>query len=173
MSQVKVLTFSVVCGIIVPVEGRNFRNMDTVPIYRLFPSEGDCIAYLENIFWGERPICPYCRSENTTRMKKEHRHHCNTCYTSFSVTVGTIFHRTRLPLQKWFLAIAVILNAEKDISARKLARYLRVNKDTAWRMNTKIREAMAEREQRELLISIAGSDGAHTALIRSELTSFT
>jgi len=74
------------------------------------------------------------------------------------VTVGTIFHKTRLPLQKWFLAITLILNAKKGIAARQLARDLKVNKDTAWRISMKIREAMAQREQRTLLTGLVEMD---------------
>jgi hypothetical protein len=72
--------------------------------------------------------------------------------------VGTIFHKTRLPLQKWFLALMLILNTKKDIAARQLARDLKVNKDTAWRISIKIREAMMERDQRELLTGIVEMD---------------
>ncbi|MFB3057275.1 MAG: IS1595 family transposase, partial [Ignavibacteriaceae bacterium] len=66
------------------------------------------------------------------------------CNTSFSVTVGTIFHDTKLDLQKWFLAVSLILNAKKGISSRQLSRHLEVNKDTAWRMQMQIRKAMAQ-----------------------------
>ena len=72
------------------------------------------------------------------------------------MTVGTIFHRTRLDLQKWFLAISLILNAKKGISARHLGRDLRVDKDTAWSMAMRIRRAMVE--QRELLAGIVEMD---------------
>ena len=99
--------------------------------------------------WPDKPKCPYCESTYSTPMPKEHRHHCNTCNTSFSVTVRTIFHKTKLDLQKWFLAITLILNAKKGISARQLARDLNVNKNTAWYMGMRIRKAMIE--QRDLL----------------------
>ena len=132
--------------------------MDIVKIYECFPTEADCIAYLEKIRWGDIPKCPYCKSEKVTPTPKGKRYHCNNCNTSFSVTVGTIFHHTHLPLQKWFLAICIILNAKKGIAARQLARDLHVNKDTAWRMDMKIREAMSEREQRELLTGIVECD---------------
>jgi len=105
--------------------------MDIVEIYRRFPTEQDCISYLEKVRWKGKPTCPYCESTNQTPMSKEKRYHCNSCNTSFSVTVRTIFHKTKLPLQKWFLAICLILNAKKGISARQLARDLKVNKDTA------------------------------------------
>lgn len=123
--------------------------MDIVKIYKTFPTQDDCIAYLEKIHWNSKPQCPYCKSFNATPMPKEHRYHCNNCNTSYSVTVGTIFHKTKLDLQKWFLGISLMLNAKKGISARQLARDLDVNKNTAWYMGMRIRRAMVE--QRELM----------------------
>jgi transposase-like protein len=132
--------------------------MNIIEIYEMFPTENDCLTYLEHIRWDDKPKCPYCQSQQVTPMPKEQRYHCNNCNTSFSVTVGTIFHHTRLPLQKWFLALTLILNAKKGISARQLARDLKVNKDTAWRISMKIMDAMFEREQRELLTGIVEVD---------------
>jgi transposase-like protein len=130
--------------------------MNIVRIYELFPSESDCIAHLEKVRWKDKPVCPYCRSDRATPA--DQRYHCNNCKTSFSVTVGTIFHRTHLPLQKWLLAISIVLNAKKGLSARQLARDLEVNKNTGWRMGMQIRKAMAEREQRELLSGVVQMD---------------
>jgi transposase-like protein len=129
--------------------------MNIVRIFELFPTEADCIAHLENVRWRGKPICPYCKSDRTSPMPREQRHHCNNCKTSFSVTVNTIFHQTHLPLQKWFLAVSIVLNAKKGPSARQLARDLDVNRNTGWRMGMQIREATAESEQRELLSGMA------------------
>ena len=63
-----------------------------------------------------------------------------------------------MPLQKWLLAIAIISNAKKGISSRELARQLDVNKDTAWRMQMKIREAMQDKEQATLFTGIVECD---------------
>ena len=90
--------------------------MNIVRIYELYPTEADCIRHLERVRWPKKAVCWYCKSENTTPVPAERRHHCNNCNTSFSVTVGTIFHHTHLPLQKWFLAVCLILNAKKGIS---------------------------------------------------------
>ena len=70
----------------------------------------------------------------------------------------TIFHHTHLPLQKWFLAISIVLNAKKGISARQLGRDLQINKDTAWRIAMKIRQAMTQQTQRELLTGVVEMD---------------
>lgn len=132
--------------------------MNIVSIYAKFPTEADCIAHLEAVRWPAGPTCTYCRAPNPTRMPKESRYHCNRCKTSFSVTVGTIFHHTHLPLQKWLLAVSLVLNAKKGLSARQLARDLEVNKNTGWRMGMQIRAAMAETEQRSLLQGVVEMD---------------
>ena len=135
--------------------------MNIIEIFELFPTQDECIAHLESIRWRGKPQCPYCESTNTTPYPKGKRHHCNNCNTKFSVTVRTIFHHTHLPCQKWFLAVALVLNAKKGLSARQLARDLKVNKDTAWRMGMKIRDAMQEPAQRELLTGLVEMDEAY------------
>lgn len=130
--------------------------MNIVSIYKKFPTEADCIAHIERVRWNGKPVCPYCKSPRTSPMPSESRHHCNGCNTTFSVTVDTIFHHTHLPLQKWFLAISLVLNAKKGIAARQLARDLQVNKNTAWFMGMRIRNAMFE--QGELLKGIVEMD---------------
>jgi len=132
--------------------------MNIVKVYEQFPTNDDCIAHIEKVRWGNTPKCPYCNSGNSTPMPKQKRHHCNNCNTSYSVTVGTIFHHTHLPLQKWFVAISLVLNAKKGIAARQLGRDLNINKDTAWRMAMKIRNAMTQYAQRELLTGIVEAD---------------
>ena len=132
--------------------------MDIIKIFEVFPTQESCIEYLEKLRWQGKPHCPYCKSGNFTPLKKENRYHCNICNTSYSVTVKTIFHKTHLPLQKWLLAVSLILNAKKGISARQLARHLKVHRNTAWRISMKIREAMYEPEQRNLLQGIVEMD---------------
>jgi len=128
--------------------------MDIKTIYELFPTDKDCMAHLEQIRWGNNPRCPYCNSDKITPVSKENRFHCNKCYTSFSVTVGTIFHHTHTPIQKWFLAIAIILNDKKEISVRKLAEEIQVNRNTSWQMIKKINKARVDHEQRNLLMKV-------------------
>ena len=116
--------------------------MDIITIFQKFPTQESCIKHIESVRWNNQPICPYCKSPNKTSLIKENRYHCNNCNTSYSVTVGTIFHHTHLPLQKWFLAISLILNAKKGISSRQLARDIKVNHKTAWSIQMRIRKAM-------------------------------
>ncbi len=131
--------------------------MNIVEIFAQFPTQRDCITHLERARWPNGTSrCPYCQSTHTTRL--QHRHHCYACKTSFSVTVGTIFHRTHLPLQKWFFAVSLILNAKKGVVAMQLSRDLRVNKNTAWRIAMQIRKAMAQKEHRDLLTGVVEMD---------------
>ena len=100
--------------------------------------------------------------QNNSDTEQEHRHHCNGCNTTFSVTVDTIFHHTHLDLQKWFLAISLVLNAKKGMAARQLARDIKVNKNTAWYMGMRIRNAMFE--QPELMLISVFWSGPPTAV---------
>ena len=130
--------------------------MDIIQVFELFPTQESCIKHLEKARWGDKPRCPYCNSTNTIRQKK--RHYCYPCKTSFSVTVKTMFHHTHLPLQKWFLAVSLILNAKKGLSAMQLSRDLKVNKNTAWRIAMQIRKAMTQADQRDMLTGIIEMD---------------
>lgn len=132
--------------------------MNLIQVFEKFPTQDKCIEHLEKVRWQDKPRCPYCQSDRATPVPAEQRHHCNNCKTSFSVTVGTIFHHTHLPLQKWFLAVALVLNAKKGLSARQLARDLEVNKNTGWRMAMQIRKAMEQRDQRDLLTGVVEMD---------------
>ena len=94
-------------------------------------TQENCIAILEQIRWGGKPICPYCSSTNASPMKRERRYHCNTCFVSYSVTVGTVFHRTHVELSKWFQAISLFLEQGERVSIRQLAAKVGVSKNTA------------------------------------------
>lgn len=131
--------------------------MNLISIFKEFPSEEKCIKFLEKKRWKDGIKCPYCESDNTNKLVKENRHHCNGCRKSFSVTVGTIFHHTHLELQKWFLAIALITNAKKGISSRQLARDLDLPVKTAWSISMRIRKAMKEKNK-ELFAGIVEMD---------------
>ncbi len=133
--------------------------MDIREVYGWFPTKEDCVRHLEKIRWKGKPISPYCaESKRNTPLPREGRHHCNSCNTTFSVTVGTVFHRTRLPLQKWFLAISLILDSRKGISARQLANALSIDKNTAWYMSARISEAMLAFSQRDLLLELGAEN---------------
>ncbi|MCX7362449.1 MAG: transposase [Alphaproteobacteria bacterium] len=116
-------------------------------IRRRWPTEDDCLAHLERLRWGERPLCPYCGAErishnrDATRTATAARWKCQRCLKSFSVTVGTIFHGTHVELQRWF---ALITLAQEGVSASEAARRLDMRRPTVSTMLRRIREATPE-----------------------------
>ncbi len=109
-----------------------------------FPTRESCVWHLERVVWRGGPVCPYCRSANQTPSKGTFRRHCNNCNTSYSATVGTIFHQTHIDLRCWFVAIARELAEPGSCTARRLSNDISVSKDTACRMLAKIRNASHE-----------------------------
>ena len=112
----------------------------------------ECLIFLENLRWSGIPTCPYCNSKRSSAYKKEKRYHCNDCFNSYSVTVGTIFHKTHLDLNKWFLAISLLNELKGNISDRQLAKKLDVNRATASLVVKRIQGA--SEEEAEILKAI-------------------
>lgn len=123
--------------------------MDILSVIEAFPDQSACIEYLERIRWEGSPECPHCASTHIGK-RNEHdtnkigRYNCHDCHTTFKVTHGTLFHGTRIPLQKWFLAIAIICNAKKSLSSYQLSRDLGLTQKTTWRIMMCIRAEMGK-----------------------------
>lgn len=122
--------------------------MNIIKLYEKFPTEKDCLDYLIKIRWKGNIKCIYCghskvgiQKEKAPRKTRLQCYH-NNCKKSFSVTQGTIYHRSHFALQKWFLAACIVINAKKSISSCQLARDLGTRQATAWRILHKIRGAM-------------------------------
>ncbi|WP_428330461.1 transposase [Mucilaginibacter sp.] len=121
-------------------------------VYNKYPTQSDCTNLLEKLIWNNTPTCPHCGYEKYSPIKNENRYHCNICNVSFSVTVRTIFHKTRADLQKWFYVIDQLLNTDRKITDRGLADEINVTKDTAWRM---IKTIVGEIGKNELIYKIS------------------
>ena len=136
---------------------------------KCFGTEEQCLAYLETMRWPEGLKCLACGSDKvskivtneTTRERKNRKglivdvrvparrlYQCNNegCRYQYSATTGTIFDKSHLPLAKWFLAVALIANAKKGISAKQMQRDLECSYPTAWFLEHRIREAMQSEE---------------------------
>lgn len=107
--------------------------------------------HLEAQRWPEGPNCPHCGNARPDRIKKmegkAHRpglYNCMECREQFTVTVGTVFERSKIALNKWLLATFLMASSKKGMSAHQLHRMLGVTYKTAWFMAHRIREAMAE-----------------------------
>lgn len=128
--------------------------MKLIDVHREFNSQEKCLDYLEHMRWPSAVGCVKCGSLSVSRITREAEgknkrtriYQCleKECKHQFSATSGTIFHDSHLPLDKWFLAIALICEAKKGISANQLKRHLGVNYRTAWYLAHRIREAMTE-----------------------------
>lgn len=119
--------------------------MSLMAVFEKFPDQAGCLAHLERVRWGGDPRCPLCGRAEVGRKKENQRAgrwNCHACHSSFNVLSGTLFERTRVPLQKWFLAIALMLNAKQGLSSYQLARDLELNQKTAWFMMMRIRKGM-------------------------------
>ncbi|MGO9373004.1 MAG: IS1595 family transposase [Syntrophobacteraceae bacterium] len=106
--------------------------------------DNKCREYLETLKWMGVVRCPRCGSEKISRIKKRGQFDCDACRYQFSVTAGTIFHDSHLPLWKWFLAVYLMAESKKGISANQLKRSLNVSYKTAWYLCHRIRKAMQE-----------------------------
>jgi transposase-like protein len=111
-----------------------------------FNDESAAREHLEALRWPKGPICPHCGGiERNSRLEgKAHRPgllFCGDCRTQFSVTVGTVFERSKIPLHKWVLATHLLCASKKGMSSHQLHRMLGVTYKTAWFMSHRIREA--------------------------------
>ena len=123
--------------------------MDLVKVMETFPTQEHCIAYLERLRWQGSPECPHCESIHVRRRNENvtgriGRWNCHECKSTFKVTHGTLFHGTKIPLQKWFLAISLMANAKKSLSSCQLARDLGLKQKTCWRIMMAIRAEMGK-----------------------------
>ena len=100
-----------------------------------FPDEATCVKHLEQLRWPHGIVCPWCASTRSfSNLSRGYRYRCNDCRRDFSVRKGTAFEDSKLPLQKWFMAIWLYGEHRKGISSVQLARDIGVTQKTAWFM---------------------------------------
>ena len=107
-----------------------------------YSSDAKCRELLERLRWPNGVACLRCGSLSISEVCNRDQFDCDTCRYQFSVTAGTIMHDSHLPLRKWFLAIYLMCESKKGISALQLKRTLGVAYKTAWYLCHRIREAM-------------------------------
>ena len=107
-----------------------------------FNTDGKCRELLERLRWPAGVACTRCGSLSVSEVADRNQYDCNDCRYQFSVTAGTIMHDSHLPLRKWFLAIYLMCESKKGISANQLKRTLGVAYKTAWYLCHRIRAAM-------------------------------
>ena len=131
---------------------------DLLSLSNRFNSKEKCLEYFEKLRFPNGVECPRCESKSISRLTTRHQFTCLKCRYRFSVTAGTIFHKTHIPLQKWIIACFLICNARKGISAKQIERDLKVSYETAWSMMHRIRRAMRDSDLIKKLKGIVEAD---------------
>ena len=116
---------------------------------KIFSDEDAARAHLESIHWPNGPFCPHCgEPEKVTRLEGSAPRaglvQCNSCRQQFTVTVGTVLERSKIPLHKWVHAMDLLCSSKKGISTHQLHRMLGVSYKSAWFMSHRLREAMRD-----------------------------
>jgi hypothetical protein len=129
--------------------------MNLIQVAEEFATEEQCLEFLSAWRWPDGVRCTICGNDKVTKIvrktagdnKRPFTYACSepTCKHRFSPTVGTIFHGSHIPLRKWFLAITIVMDAKKGISANQVKQHLGIGSyRTAWYMVHRIRKAMVE-----------------------------
>ena len=134
---------------------------------RIFSDREKAREYLESVRWPNGPVCPRCGGEETYKItgkatsKKPARKgvwKCKKCRQQFTVTVGTIFQGSHIPLNKWLYAIYQLCSSKKSVSANQLHRTLGITYKSAWFMTHRIRQAMANISENVMLTGMVEAD---------------
>lgn len=116
---------------------------------KIYTDETAARKHLEALLWPDGPICPHCGVVNeATELKGKSTRpgvwKCRACEKPFSVTVGTVFERSKMPLHQWVYVTDLLTASKKGISAHQIHRMLKITYKTAWFMCHRIRKAMED-----------------------------
>ena len=129
------------------------KGLSLAEFHERYGNEEKCEATLIAMRWPDGFVCPRCGSIRHSWSPARRHFQCSDCRLQTSAKAGTIFHKSKTPLTKWFLAMHLITSAKNDISGLELARQLDVKWDTAWLMKQKLMEVM---RQRNTIYKLAG-----------------
>ncbi len=128
-------------------------NLDLFRLMQKFSDEDKAREFIESQRWPNGPVCPHCQSTSvyrltpkagSTRPGRKGLLKCADCRKQFTVTVGTIFEDSRIPLRKWVIAIHLLCSSKKGMSAHQIHRMLDITYKSAWFMMHRIRYAMTQ-----------------------------
>jgi transposase-like protein len=121
--------------------------MNLVDINTLFPTDDKCRELLVRLRWPSGPECPRCKMPVVELETDKQLFYCKDCDYQFTVTAGTVFNDSHLPLKTWFLATLLLCEAKKGISACQIQRTIGVSYKTAWYLCHRIRHAMMQADR--------------------------
>ena len=134
-----------------------------------YGTESQCENALENARWGNGFSCPKCGGSSHSLFYRDDQKiwQCSAHKHQTTLRIGTLFHASKLPLRKWFMAMFLITQSKTNISALSLKRYLGVSYPTAWLIKHKLMQTMAEREDRRQLSGRVVADDAYLGGVTS------
>lgn len=147
-----------------PTVSHEEDELNLVTIAKEYSEENKARSLLESLRWPEGVVCPHCKNtreqkgiytitpkQESKRPARHGLHKCGACRKQFTVTVGTIFEDSHIPISKWLMAIFILCSSKKGINAHQLHRMLDITYKSAWFMAHRIRYAMSEGPLAELL----------------------
>lgn len=118
-----------------------------------YRTEDDCLQAIEKMRWPNGFICPKCQHDDGYRLSRIRIIECAVCKHQTSITAGTIFHKTRIPLLKWFWMMFLVIQDKGGSSALRLSKQLDMHFKTVWNILHKIRQAMSARDNDVIKLS--------------------
>ena len=135
-------------------------TISTFKLFALFPDNETARLYLEDRLWPKGPRCPDCQGDRISPCKRIGFYHCNACNFDFTLRTGTVFERSKVPLNKWVYAMYLLVTARKGISSMQLAKEIGVTQKTAWFILGRLREACTAPDSIDKLKGIIEIDEA-------------
>ena len=137
-----------------------YSNMNLLEFQEKFKTEEDCRKKLFALRWPDGFECPKCKEKQCYELTDRPLYQCQNCRYQVSVTAGTVMHRTRTPLLKWFWAIFLVSTDKRGISALALSKKIGVSYWVAWTMLQKLRQGMRDRDSNYKLAGVIEMDDA-------------
>lgn len=139
-----------------------YQEIDFFQFQKRFATEARCRAYLLKQRWPEGFVCPKCHNPAGYFIKTRLSYQCKRCRYQASATAGTVFHKTKTPLRKWFWMIFLLSQSKHSHSILGLQRILNIKLyKTAWLMAHKIRKSLADRDAKYQLGGLIEMDDSY------------
>jgi hypothetical protein len=137
------------------------RGLSEAQFRDAYGTEEQCRAAVEKLRWPTGFVCPLCGGAEGKWLSTRPEVQCRACRHQTSLTAGTVFHATKLPLTTWFLAMWLVATAKNGISSVELGRRLGIKQTNAWALKQKIMQVMAERDGAKRLDGRVEMDDAY------------
>jgi len=141
------------------LQAMKYEGRSLLEFQKAFTNDEDCAKHLMMQRWGNDFICPKCGNKEFWYLTTRKLYECRNCHLQTSATAGTIFHKTRVPLLKWYWLIYHMAMAKVGVSISEMQRILGIGQyRTAWLMAHKIRQAMVKRDEQYGLAGLVEMD---------------